>query len=303
MKRAYFFILGAIMLIALSFFSCQKEIGSEKNVVTPDKESCQIGFYHNEILKNFIEIRQQPSALSSSTGADEFKKLMADYGSAVYLAYKRNPPSSNLDQWVGNVLEMSVSTQQSKILDNILSKNMTMTNALNNGFGRKVVPEIISNYLADIEQITANYGGTATFNTKLTQLHLQYYRQASSDERMLVSWITDVAEGSYDYWDGEYRTWYPRLSRSRFWDKVLNIGGKILSADIAGAAEYFLGTKIGLIGGPLSWKVGAAYAGLSSAVAGVTVLAEEILTRAPIEIISSEEIYEAYLFRKNELGL
>lgn len=299
MKRAIFFILGAITLFA----SCQKEIGSEKDVRTSDKESCQIGFYHNEILKNFIEISQQPSALSSSTGADEFKKLMADYGSAVYLAYKRNPPSSNLDQWVGNVLEMSVSTRQSKILDNIISKKMTLTNALNNGFGRNVVPEIISNYLADIERITANYGGTATFNTKLTQLHLQYYRQATSDERMLVSWITDVAEGSYDYWDGEYRTWYPRLTRSKFWDKTLKIGATIVGADIGGVVSYFIERRYGWVTAALSWKVGAAYAGLHSAVAGVATLTQEIITRAPIENISSEEIYEAYLFRKNELGL
>lgn len=44
--------------------------------------------YHNLILENFIEIHKTPSVLASSSNADEFIRLMSDYGAAMRLAYK-----------------------------------------------------------------------------------------------------------------------------------------------------------------------------------------------------------------------
>lgn len=53
-----YFVLAYCFVCAL-LVSCQQE---ENGVVVTDSSSeevCEIGFYHNEILKNFIEIRQQ----------------------------------------------------------------------------------------------------------------------------------------------------------------------------------------------------------------------------------------------------
>lgn len=41
---------------------------------------------------------------------------MADYGVAVRQAYKNDPPSSNLDQWVGEVLRVSLTAKQINIV-------------------------------------------------------------------------------------------------------------------------------------------------------------------------------------------
>lgn len=48
----------------------------------------EVGVYHNLILENFIEIHKTPSVLASSSNADEFIRLMSDYGAAMRLAYK-----------------------------------------------------------------------------------------------------------------------------------------------------------------------------------------------------------------------
>lgn len=310
MKKRILFSSAIFVFALFSLLSCQKVVDktSEKNDDPPKDELCQIGLYHNEILKNFITIRQQPSALSTSTEVDEYKKLMADYGSAVRLAYKKNPPSGNLDQWVGDVLSISISARQSKILDNILAKNMSLTNAINDGFGKKVVSDLISSYLHEIETTVNTYGGSVAIENKLTLLQMKYSGIVPQEDRTLVRWIHDVARGSHDYWNADYRNWNPRLT-GRFWDSARSLGWSIVGSDISGAAEYFIGSKIGLIGGALSWKVGAAYAGLRSVIAGVETLIDHITTRSgknlllQAENVSQEEIYEAYLLRKKELGM
>jgi transcription initiation factor TFIIIB Brf1 subunit/transcription initiation factor TFIIB len=72
--------------------------------------------------------------------------------------------------------------------------------------------------------------------------------------------------------------------------------------------EYILATKIGLIAGPISWKIGAAYAALNSVLAGVEDIllntqSRSSITEETIKNISKEEIYKAYLKRKAELGI
>ena len=63
-----------------------------------------------------------------------------------------------------------------------------------------------------------------------------------------------------------------------------------------------------MILGPISWKVGAAYAAASSIFAGATTLINEINSRNGglsyyIEDVSFHEIYEIYLQRKEEFGI
>ena len=69
-----YFVLAYCFVCAL-LVSCQQEengvvvTDSENGVVVTDSSSeevCEIGFYHNEILKNFIEIRQQPHSRAIS---------------------------------------------------------------------------------------------------------------------------------------------------------------------------------------------------------------------------------------------
>lgn len=95
--------------------------------------------------------------------------------------------------------------------------------------------------------------------------------------------------------------------QGRIWDDVKRSGKILLSADIAGAVEYFLGTKIGLIVGVLSWKTCAAYAALNSIVAGVATLIDGSTRVTEYHEIPAEvdypAVYEAYLLRVKELGI
>lgn len=122
MKKSIF-ILSVIFCVA-----CQKvddvhnknadQRGTNEEVY-PENLS-DIGYYHNEILKNYISISKTPSLLSTNSESDDFIKLMADYGTSVCMAYKRNPPAGNIDKWVGNIINMSLSGRQYSILNNIL---------------------------------------------------------------------------------------------------------------------------------------------------------------------------------------
>lgn len=295
-------ILSLILLFCL--FGCQEKDGS--NIICENQSISDVGFYHNEILKNYETISKTPSTLSTKSEVDEYIKLLADYGASVKLAYRNDPPSSNLDLWVGDVLNQSLTIRQRNIINNITLNGMSMTAAVNNGFNSNVVSTIISEYLSEIESILERYGGSASCESKLALAHLTYYRTASSEERQLASWIGDVTDGSYEYWDTEHGSWNPAM-QGRIWDDVKRSGKILLSADIAGAVEYFLGTKIGLIVGVLSWKTCAAYAALNSIVAGVATLIDGSTRSVELVKIPSEvdynAVYDAYLIRVKELGI
>ncbi len=293
-----------LLILLFSCLACQEnEIPTN---ITENQSIDEVGFYHNEILKNYDTISRIPSTLSTKSEVDEYIKLLADYGASVKLAYRNNPPSSNLDLWVGNVLNQSLSIRQRNIINNITVNGMTMTTAINNGFNSNVVSTTISEYLSEIETILERYGGSASCESKLALAHLTYYRSASSDERQLASWIGDITDGSYEYWDTEHGSWNPTM-QGRIWDDVKRSGKILLSADIAGAVEYFLGTKIGLIVGVLSWKTCAAYAALNSIVAGVATLIDGSTRVTEYHEIPAEvdypAVYEAYLLRVKELGI
>lgn len=80
MKKSIF-ILSVIFCVA-----CQKvddvhnknadQRGTNEEVY-PENLS-DIGYYHNEILKNYISISKTPSLLSTNSESDDFIKLMAD---------------------------------------------------------------------------------------------------------------------------------------------------------------------------------------------------------------------------------
>lgn len=172
---------------------------------------------------------------------------------------------------------------------------------------KNAMPQVLEDYMAEIGEIIERYGGTTACENKLTLLHVQYYKAAESEYKQLITWIGNVAEGSYDYWNEDYKNWNPRLS-GRFWDETLRIGTPIVLADMSGVAEYFFKYRWGMILGPISWKVGAAYAAASSIFAGATTLINEINSRNGglsyyIEDVSFHEIYEIYLQRKEELGI
>lgn len=81
----------------------------------------EVGVYHNLILENFIEIHKTPSVLASSSNADEFIRLMSDYGAAVRLAYKNNAPAGDIDRWVCDILDVSLNSRQSQLVDHIIN--------------------------------------------------------------------------------------------------------------------------------------------------------------------------------------
>lgn len=308
MKKSIF-ILSVIFCVA-----CQKvddvhnknadQLGTNEEVY-PENLS-DIGYYHNEILKNYISISKTPSLLSTNSESDDFIKLMADYGTSVCMAYKRNPPAGNIDKWVGNIINMSLSGRQYSILNNILNNDMSISAAVNNAYGKEVVPAIVQNYLDEIDRVVEQYAGTYSFDNQLKLLHLRYIRSTTdNNERQLFNYVYYVASGSYEYWDTQHSTWSPHLS-GRFWKDLYNSGRYLLDSDISGAVDYILGTMI--VGAIMTWKVCVAYAAASSVVAGVEVLLEDFRNKTKsVTVIPDNvtfgEVYDAYLIRKQELGL
>lgn len=293
------FIISLFLTIFL--VACQNEsftTDSNNEVETPEL----IGDYHNEILKNFIIYNNQDEQ-KSRTNSDYFVQLMANYGVSVLTTFKKDPPSSgNLDIWVEKVLNESLDETQIKMF-HILKNGTSMVEAIKIIFGNNKISPTVESYLIELNSIIQQYSGTPSYKNKINLLHIKYYRMATSqDDRTIISWTTDLATGSHDYWNKEHNRWAPSLY-GRFWDTAKSI----LKADAIGGLEYILATQIGLIAGPISWKIGAAYAALNSIIFGTDKLlmsnSRSIITEESIMNITKEEIYNAYLKRKNELGL
>ena len=265
-----------------------------------------IGYYHNEILKNYISISKTPSLLSTNSESDEFIKLMANYGTSVCMAYKKNPPAGNIDKWVGDIINMSLSGRQYSILNNILNYDMSISSAVNNAYGKDVVPAIFKNYLDEIASVVEQYADTYSFDNQLKLLHLRYLRNTTDNtERQFFNYVYYVASGSYEYWDTQHSTWNPHLS-GRFWKDLYSSGRYLLDSDISGAVDYILSSKI--VGAVMTWKICVAYAAASSVVAGIEVLLEDFRnnTKSAAVVpdnVTFDEIYDAYMIRKQELGI
>ncbi len=299
--------LASIMLISL--FACKDYM--DENLTDRDgqqEELSETGLYHNEILKNYIYIQNQKTV--STRNEDQittYKNMVADYGCSVYLAYKNNPPvNQSIDSWVNQILGVSFSSQGSSICNCILNKDMTIVQSLNYTYGSGNVPTVIASYLNEIETLLSNgFSNNSIYKSKLTQLHLKYYRQASSEDRSCISNITDVAQGSFDYWQKEAKVWNYNMNDNTT-AKVKKVAKKLVAADISGVVEYFISRRLGIIGA-LSWKGIAAIAAVNSMVAGVDMLFENWSLQKAISTrsisISKEELYDAYLKRKQELNI
>lgn len=268
----------------------------------------EVGVYHNLILENFIEIHKTPSVLASSSNADEFIRLMSDYGAAVRLAYKNNAPAGDIDRWVCDILDVSLNSRQSQLVDHIINGGLSATDAIKKVYGTNSISPLIFSYVDEIEKTIDQHGGTTPCENKLNLLYVNYIKSATnSEEKQLISWIAGVADGSYEYWDTQYTVWNPQL-QGRFWNSTLRIGKRILISDVAGAIGYVAGSKLGWITGALTWKAVAATAGVASIIGGVDQLLEEIMSVKSTDTnteysVSREEIHKAYYIRVKELGL
>lgn len=108
-------------------------------------------------------------------------------GWAVRQAYKNDPPSSNLDQWVGEVLRVSLTAKQINIVNSIIYDNMTCGEAIYSEY-KNAMPQVVEDYMAEIGEIIERYGGTTACENKLTLLHVQYYKAAESEYKQLITW-------------------------------------------------------------------------------------------------------------------
>lgn len=282
------------------FFSACQEKPFLDNLKNENESTQLIGQCHNEILKNFIMYSNQDSR-NLNSNPNDFVKIMANYGVSILTTFKNDPPAGDLNTWVEGVLNESLDQTQARMV-NLVNNGTTMVNAINVIFGRGKISSFVESYLIELNSIVNQYSGSSSFQNQVDLLHLKYYRSASQDDKTIISWTTDLAKGSHDYWKQEHSKWAPTLYGG-FWD----FGKKILIADAVGGLEYILSTKIGLIAGPISWKIGAAYAALNSILSGTTLLLEGNARSGnfnnSIGNITSEEILDAYLKRKNELGL
>lgn len=310
MKKLYTFLYLSICFFLLG---CQQEtFSTDSNCLNniAEESVSKIGYYHNEIIKNFVTLSNIPSNATTKASVDsnDFLQTMANYGAAVRLAYKNDPPSSDMNQWVGDILRTSLTSNQVTIVERIIG-GMTITDAINTTYRKNVVSNVVKSYLAELNILIQQYGGTIAYSNQLTLLGNKYARLASGEDGEIISWATGVAEGSHEYWNSEYKQWNAQLS-GRFWDNVLNYGGRLLSADISGAIEYYLGYKLGIITGALTWKIAAAYAALNSTLCGVELILSSA-TRSSndgysienIKNITYEDVYRAYLHRVEELEI
>jgi hypothetical protein len=288
------------LFVAIFSVSCQDE-SSMKDLSIQSETPDLIGDYHNEILKNFIVYYSQ-DVQSTGSNTSDFVQIMANYGVAVLKTYKNDPPSSNIDKWIEGVLNKSLDSTQLKIIE-ILGTGRSMSEAIEIVFGADKISSIVKSYLIELNRTIDQYKGTPSFQDKVNIIRARYYGSASQDDRTIITWTSILAKGSHEYWNQECNNWNPSL-KGRFWD----FGKRVLVADAIGGLEYILATKIGLIAGPISWKIGAAYAALNSVLAGVEDIllntqSRSSITEETIKNISKEEIYKAYLKRKAELGI
>lgn len=287
------------LLMTMFFIACQNEplINNSKNEID---NSNLIGYYHNEILKNFIAYNNQTTQKGRSN-SDDFVQIMANYGVSVLTAFKNNPPNESLDQWVEQILNVSLDPTQTKMV-NLINNGTPMVNAVNIVFANSTISATIRSYLIELNSTITQYCDSPSFQNKIDLLQRTYSQTASQEDKTIISWTTDLAKGSQNYWKQEYSKWSPSLL-GRFWDS----GKLILKADAIGGLEYILGTKIGIIGGPISWKIGAAYAALNSILSGTDLLLKNGTSRNPLlsdsNNVTREEVYNAYLKRKAELKL
>ncbi|MGN1219206.1 MAG: hypothetical protein ACI4TD_14730 [Phocaeicola sp.] len=289
------------LFMAMFFIACQNEsfTNDSKNEVTNHE---LIGDYHNEIIKNFIVYYNQDEQ-NSRANSDDFVQLMANYGVSVLTAFKNDPPTNgNIDQWVEQVLDVTLNETQI-MMHNIMKTGVSMVDAIKIAFGDNSISKTIESYLIELNSLIQQHSGTVSYNNQINLLHIKYYSLANSqDDKTIIRWTTDLAIGSHDYWNSEHDRWAPSLY-GRFW----NAGKKILKADALGGLEYILATKIGIIETALSWKIGAAYAALRSIIDATDQLllnnSRSIITEESVKNITLEEVYNAYLNRKVELGI
>ncbi len=306
------FIYLSLAVTILSSISCRKtytsSIDEANNSLLEDNNP--VGYYHNEILSNFIEFHNIPSSLSTKSAADDFVKMMADYGAAVRLAYKNNPPEGDIDLWVGDVLNQAITSQLPDIINNIIERDMSATDAITYAYGRDIPSVKVENFLQELEHTLDLYGGSVSCENKITLLRLNYLQSGTLtiEERDYITWMSDVASGSYEYWNDNYRTWNPRL-QGKFWDSAKRIGVKIVIGDVSGAVDAICRFKF-VLGTPITWKIVAAEAAIGSIIGGVAGLLEEVLLKSSnndiiidIQDIPYKDIYNAYLFRIQELGI
>ena len=305
MNRGKLILLWAISFMSSIFVSCQQE---QYNNTSEDINisAIETGNYHNEILKNYIEIKNIPSSLNTSNESQEFIKLMADYGNAIRLAYKNNPPTGDIDNWVYNILNITYSPEFAAVNVN-LSNGVLATKAISNVFGNSAMPQYVSLYLDEMERIAALYGGTDSYKPQEESIFLRYYMSSTDKkEKELLENMHSVAQGSHEYWDKNYQLWNPKLA-GRFWSGALNVGKNLLIADVSGVVAYFCAVKLYPPLGAFTWKGAAATAAGASIAKGVEMLLSEILSKSYYDVgaqnISIEEIYAAYILRKDELSL
>ena len=305
MNRGKLILLWAISFMSSIFVSCQQE---QYNNTSEDINisAIETGNYHNEILKNYIEIKNIPSSLNTSNESQEFIKLMADYGNAIRLAYKNNPPTGDIDNWVYNILNITYSPEFAAVNVN-LSNGVLATKAISKVFGNSAMPQYVSLYLYEMERIAALYGGTDSYKPQEESIFLRYYMSSTDKkEKELLENMHSVAQGSHEYWDKNYQLWNPKLA-GRFWSGALNVGKNLLIADVSGVVAYFCAVKLYPPLGAFTWKGAAATAAGASIAKGVEMLLSEILSKSYYDVgaqnISIEEIYAAYILRKDELSL